>query len=211
MNQDMKRRFGLLRSVVGVVPEGERYTRSIEDVQNGGAIQIDGVVYVVTDIATYREKKNRKKNAKFTGHITYELTLRSLSTGETVFLEWSRDDGIEVSLTIAAVDFSDLTDEEGEEIDESDLPQIEDDQDSIYYTTSEDGALVTDEYEYDDDWPARYEHPDGRSMLLIIWEFCGPSGRCISIEGWEDGSFELHLSRSINPDDIVVLAIGGNT
>lgn len=191
-----------------VIPSNERSRASIKTVGTGGVLRFNRKTFLVTGIARYdelQEKGNRK-----TGYFWFELTLVDLASGLTSFLEWEKDDTIECYLTERTLSWRDLKDDEGAAVDEDDLEQISDDEDSLRFGTST--------YEYDDDCPAVFVRVSGEGRQkkggekVWLYDFTGPNDSCITIEEWEESknnwSYEIYLSRKLAPSAIEIISLG---
>lgn len=189
-----------------VVPERERHRRTIKDVLKGGAIRLDGVAYVVVGVSTYietNESFSKERDSKW-----YELRLSSLATGETAWIEWEEDDDLVISRTTQTLSFRDLSDDEGVDIDEDDLDQIVNDNDTVYFGGRE--------YAYLDDYAARYlrdgEGRDTKGDKVYFYDFISKAGETLTIEEWKDGkndySYELFLSQQVPASLIAIIALG---
>jgi hypothetical protein len=194
-------------NMASVIEKSDRHAASIMDVKKGGVLRISGEAFVVTGVATYTE--TNKQYTKDEDYVSTEFTLFSLKTGATRYLEWSKDDVLEVSLTERKLKKAELeqslTDEDGESFDFSDLKQIVDDE--------EDLAFDNNFYSYDDDWPARFVSDDGRTANLHIYEFSDPTESVwLTIEAWEDTGgtkdFEVFISSDIISSDVEVISLG---
>ena len=189
-----------------LIPKGERWKASIKDVREGGYIRFGGKTYRVADVSEYIETDEtfRKK----LGFSWKELKLFCLETGETVWLEWEEDDEIEIFVTLQALTFRDLRDDEGGAIDEDDLdPLVDDDEDVVYRGKT---------FEYDDDYGALYKRGGkGREQKgdkVYFYDFVAKDGECITVEEWSEGkgdfAYEIFLSRELPTESVEILSIG---
>ncbi len=188
-----------------VIPVVERHRHSIKDLSAGAVMSHEGKVYLVRGVSVYTETNDdfsKEKDCSW-----YELTLINVTTGEQAFIEWEEDDDVVIYLTRRALSFRDLRDENGERIDEDDLDQIVDDEDSVFYEGKE--------FEYDDDYAAHYRRGtsagrEKKGDKAYFYEFLGPKGDAITIEEWKDGkndySYELFFSTKVKALTIIALA-----
>ena len=164
-----------IRSIDSVISPSERHKYSIKDAKVGTVLKIEDEYWLVEDIAKYIETTEDFKKDK--DWIVTELKLLSLRDGRIVYLEYEEDDEIEVTITDQELKFKDLSDDLGEAIDEDDLDEIADQEDSIFFKG--------EEYAYDDDWAARYEPSKGKEYNVYFYDFeAGEYG--ITIEEWQD-------------------------
>lgn len=201
--------FERIRSLdpMSVVPENERYRLTIEDVKFGGVLKIDGNHFMVTTIGSYTEMADESYNKPIEGQ-WFELKLFCLETGEVKFLEWEEDDEIEMSTTVKKVDFQDLKDDMGDPIDEDDLEEIVDKEESILY------AGTT--YAYSDDYPVVFwrdvNDSESEKLNVYFYDFKGNETESLTIEEWQLGrdkySYDIFISRSLDPNSVEVLVKG---
>lgn len=199
----LERQFQAVRAMPPPFAKNQRHLAKIDQVKAGGYIRFDGKTYMVESVSSVQEtSESFKKNL---GYQCFELKLFCLETGETVYLEWERDDEIIVYVTTAQVKFRDLLDDEGKEVDGDDLDQICEDEDSVYYQGRE--------YAYEDDWAGRYCRNGGKeSEKAFFYEFEAANGTCLTIEEWVvdggDEEYQIFLSQRLNPASIEVLVPG---
>lgn len=209
--KSMEKRLAAIRSLPPdkLIPEKDRLGLSITDVKQGGFMRVNGQVKHVQQAGRYDEW-NDKFTKKLSGDFTcVELRVLNIETGERENFEWEIDDGeLSVSATIARLKFSDLTDDEGEGIDDDDLEQIEEEEDDIFYQGKK--------FECDSDecWSAKYYPLGSRTgEKVYMYEFEAKDGSMITIEEWVQGDekyeYQIWLSEPINPDSIEVISTGG--
>ncbi len=207
----MEQRLTAIRSLPPdkLIAEKDRLGLSITDVKQGGFMRVNGQVKHVQQAGRYDEW-NDKFTKKLSGDFAcVEFRVLNIETGERENFEWEIDDGeLSVSATIARLKFSDLTDDEGEGIDDDDLEQIEEEEDDIFYQGKK--------FECDSDecWSAKYYPQDSRTgEKVYMYEFEAKDGSMITIEEWVQGDekyeYQIWLSEPINPDSIEVIATGG--
>lgn len=203
-------RRALLRSVspASLVPVDLRWKHTVKDVKKGGVIRFDNTTCIVLGVSEYSETdESFRKKAGFSW---FELTLRDLSSGKTLYLEWEEDDEVEVSITKATLAFRDILDDMGSDLDGDDFEDLIEEEDSITYRGSE--------FRYDDDYHALYKRGgtgrDQKGDKVSFCDFLSLSGdACVTIERWKDGkdhSFEIFLSHSLDPRRIEVISLGGS-
>lgn len=190
-----------------VIKKGNRHGASITEVEKGGVLRFRHDVFVVTDVATCTETDEKYKKHK--DYFSTEFTLYSLKTGETRYLEWEKDDDVEISLTERKLKRAELrsklTYSNGEPVDLDDMDDVADDGTDLVF----EGKV----YSYDDDWPARYVSQDGRTGNVYIYEFGDASQQhWLTIEAWqEEGGgedFEVFVSSNIKPAEIEIISLG---
>ncbi len=188
----LDRQFDATRAMPTLIPPSARYRYSIEDVKQGGYLRTAGQTLQVVTISKYVEKGDSG---------WHELELYSLSNGDTVYLEWEKDDEIEISLNQPAISLREIgkTTEEIEKM-------SEEDEGSIQY-----GGRT---YHYDDDYPATYVRGGtGQGEPVYTYDFETPDERwCLSVEEWGDEKagyeYEVYVSEYLEADAIEVLALG---
>ena len=80
--------FDAIRAMPTPIAPHERHRVTIEDVKEGGYVRVAGELHRVVQLSRYEEKKSR----------WYELELLGLQSGEKLYVEWERDDEVEVSV-----------------------------------------------------------------------------------------------------------------
>lgn len=193
-----------------VIPPASRHAVSIEGVGKGGVLRFNGELYVVEGMATYVETDSQYK-AKTNGDVVTELVLFSLKNGVTRYLEWVKDDGVEISFTERKLTRAEIGNrlqyDDGESVDLDDMDEvIEKEEDIVFMGTT---------YPYDDDWASRYESSDGRKGCVYFYEFGDPNVGWLTVEAWsengrEEGGweYEAFLSHDVPPTLIEVISNG---
>jgi hypothetical protein len=183
--------FDAVRAMPEPIASTERYRHGIEQVGNGAYIRLKGRVYRVQEVSEYREKRSR----------WYGLELFGIGNGEVRYLEWEKDDKVEVSFSDPPHSLRDIgkTSDEIEAMSEEERGRID---------------FGGHSYYYDDDYGATY-HRGGRedSEKLYLYEFETEDGRYgLTVEEWgDDGDgfeYEVYTSESIDPDEIEILVVG---
>ena len=203
------KRFDAIRQLSPdrLVTEGDRWKHTIKDFKEGGFLRYDGHTHLALQVARYDEVKDDDTFTKKTGFKTSEYKLFCIDTGETTYIEWEEDDKLEIFVTTGEVTFRELRDDGNEAIDEDDLDQIVDDEDSIFFKGRE--------FRYDDDWASVYYVGKGRKgENVFMYEFVAgdASGDCLTIEEWASGSgkeeYQIFTSRSAGENEIEILCPG---
>lgn len=192
------------------LPVRERHRYTIKDLKKGGVVQLGNHLYLVEDVSSYTDTDD---NFRATDSGWSELKLVDLASGEVVWLEWEEDDEILISRTIRALSFSELSDDCGDPIDEDDLDELAEREESILATATDIGLEV--EFVYNDDYAALYNRGvsgrETRGSKVYFYEFTS-NDLTITIEEWLDGknsySYELFLSRAIAAHELTIIALG---
>jgi hypothetical protein len=204
------KRFDAIRQLPPdmLIPEGDRWKHTIKDLKEGGFIRYGGRTYLVVQVGRYDEVKDDDTFSKKTGFKAFEHKLFCIDTGELANIEWEEDDKLEISITTGEVSFRELRDDGNEAIDEDDLDQIVEDEDSIFFRGRE--------FAYDDDWASVYYTGKGRKgENVFMYEFVAEdgSGDCLTIEEWGSGSdkeeYQIFTSRLAGENEIEILCLGG--
>lgn len=204
MDNAFRRQLAAIRTLtpVDLLPTSERWTQTIENIGVNGFISFQGKTYQAFEIGEYRETSDHHE--KILESSWQELKLFCIETGETVYLEWEKDDDIIIHVTIEELEFSEIKDDEDEEIDEDDLDQIAEDEDSLFYQG--------DKFRYKDDCAAVYfRNKSAKGEKLWLYDFEDKNGNCITIEEWlTDGKeeYKLFLSKKLPAESIEVISIG---
>ena len=206
LDRSFKERLTAIRSIEPdtLVSEQDQAGLSITDAGVSSVFEYQGITYLVREICPYEEYDEAFKKAQ--GYVVYELTCLALESGKTVFFEWEVDDELEVSMTLDRLSFRDLTDDEGQAVDEDDLDQIAHDKDAV--------KAGGQTYYYDDDWAAVYER-SGRKEQVFLYEFeTQDQTRFLTIEQWQGSGRDagrIYTSMPVNPDAIRLVSRGGNS
>ncbi len=187
----LDRQFDAIRAMPQPIPPRERYRHGIEDVGEGAYLRVGNECHCVESISEYREKKSR----------WHELELFGLTSGRTSYLEWEKDDEIEISVN-------------GPELSLADVGVSADDVEEM--SEEEEGQITFEgrTYHYDDDYGATY-HRSGSSEgeKVYFYDFETKDERfCLTVEEWGDESdgyeYVAFVSEYVEPDaiEIVVLA-----
>lgn len=187
------RQFDAVRTMPEPIPSRDRYRHGIEDLGVGSYLRCGGQLYQVVSIAEYREKRDS----------WWELECFSLTSGETRYIEWEKDDEIEISVNGPELSLSDLgvTPDRVEEMSER-----------------EEGRITFEgrTYLYDDDYGASY-HRDASSPgeKVYFYDFeTKDEKHCLTVEEWGDESdgyeYVAFASEYVEPDAIEVVALAGS-
>jgi hypothetical protein len=185
------KQFDAVRAMPEPIPKNERYRSGIEDVKKGGYIRVAGEVYCVLEVSVYKEKKSS----------WYELDLFGLYSGQSLNVEWEKDDEVEVTLNAPALSLRDI----GYSAD-----AIEAMSDEEKGTIRYDGRS----YHYDDDYKAKFfRGGDGKGEKVYFYDFETDDERyCLSVEEWGDKEsgyeYEVFVGEYIDPESIEVLVVG---
>ncbi len=201
VKKSYEERFSIIRTLTpeALVPERQQMELTLKDIGAGAFFSFEGQSFYVKETAVYEETSENFKTRQ--GYTVTELTCLCLETGETIWFEWEYDDELEISLTQERISFRQLTDEDGESIDEDDLDQIADDQDVVVYKG--------EKFWYEDDWAAIYER-GGQEEKLFVYEFENEAGnRYLSIEEWQGSvreEYQIYTSRPVAPGAVNIIA-----
>lgn len=202
-NQD---RMTAIRELIPM-PEADRRKYDVSNVEVGGYLKFGGKTYRVDSVSPYQEHNWAFTKRK--DYVTTELALLCIETGDRAYLEWERDDEIEVFVTTKEVVFSSLLNDRGSRLIASNLNDV---------VENEEGYIMCEgrKYSYDDDWAAMY-HRDGgtKGVRVRFYEFVF-GNECLTIEEWLDGKpydrnteseYEAFLSSPLDPRSIEVLSL----
>jgi hypothetical protein len=184
------RQFDAVRTMPEPIPPRERYQHGIEDVREGGYLRCAGQLYQVVGISEYRER----------GESWSELEVFSLTSGGTTYLEWEKDDEVEISLN-------------GPELSLSEIGVSADQVEAM--SEEEEGRISFDgrSYHYDDDYGATYFRGDAaEGEKVYFYDFETKDEKyCLTVEEWGDESagyeYVAFVSEYIEPDAIEVLVL----
>jgi hypothetical protein len=199
------------QAIRGLSPlaENERHKLDISVIKANGYIRFDGKVFLVEDISHYQEYNWKlTKEKKFQ---SYELDLFCLNNAQRINIEWEKDDRIEVCMTDKQIKLSNLSYDDNSPVKSADLEHVIDEEDSLF--------LNGKEFEYDDDWAAKYHRGSSSSEAVRVrfYEFVASDGSFLTIEEWMDGSpkdadtdfdYEVFLSHPLDADNIEILSPG---
>ncbi len=197
-------RFSLIRTLApdNLLSKEEQTRLTIMDAGVGDYFTCLGSTYFIQEINKYQEAS--EDYTKLKDYFVTELTCLCLETGAIGHFEWEIDDELEVSVTLDQTKFKRLTDDEGRPIDEDDLDQIIEDEDSIVY--------AGEAFEYDDDWAAVYRR-NSKEEQVYMYEFVNErSSMFLTIEEWQDGDkeeYRIYISKPVNPAELTLISRGG--
>ncbi|HRF90916.1 MAG TPA: DUF4178 domain-containing protein, partial [Desulfobacter postgatei] len=177
--KSFEQRFSIIRTLASdnILSKEEQARLTIMDAGVGDFFTCFGSTYIIQEINKYQEAS--EDYSKLKDYFVTELTCLCLETGAVGHFEWEIDDELEVCVTLEQIKFKRLTDEEGQPIDEDDLDQIVEDEDTIVY--------AGETFDYDDDWAAVYRR-NGKEEKVYMYEFVNNrSSLFITIEEWQDG------------------------
>lgn len=184
------RQFDATREMPEPIPVRERHRKGIEDVHEGDYFRCAGPLYRVVSVAQYREKQSN----------WLELEIFSLTSGETTYLEWEKDDHVEISLNGPELSLSEIgvTPDQVEAMSKAGAGQI---------------SFGGRRYDYDDDYAARYFRGGaGEGEPVYFYDFETKDEQyCLAIEEWGDETtgyeYAAFVSEYIEAEAIEVLAL----
>jgi len=197
-------RFSIIRTLTPdkLLSRKEQTRLTIMDADAGDCFTCLGSTCFIQEINKYQEAS--EDYSKLKNYFVTELTCLCLETGAINHFEWEIDDELEVCITLDQIKFRQLADEDGQPIDEDDLDQIVDDEDSIVY--------AGETFDYDDDWAAVYRR-NGNEEYVYMYEFVNErSSLFITIEEWQDGDkeeYRIYISKPVNPAELTLISRGG--
>ena len=183
--------FEAVRAMPRPIPSAERYRHGIDEVGRGGYIRVAGQIHRVEEVSHYQQKKSR----------FYELELFGLTTGEKRYLEWEKDDAVEVCFNQPAISLRELG------LSADDIEEMSEKEEG---TIRHDGKT----YRYDDDYKALYHRGGGaEGERVYMYEFETADERsCLTVEEWGDKEggyeYEVYISEDLDPDVVEVLVVG---
>ena len=196
-------RFFLIRTLDRdrLVSESEQTDLTIMDTEKGSFFSLFEDTYYVKEKNQYQEMS--EDFSRSLDYTVTELTCLCMETGHIGHIEWEYDDELEVSITLDQTNFKRLTDDEGQPIDEDDLGQIVEDEDTIVY--------AGETFHYDDDWAAVYTR-EGKEERVYLYEFINEPGTLtITIEEWTgDGKdeYKIYIAKKVIPGEVTILSRG---
>ncbi|MFA6009699.1 MAG: DUF4178 domain-containing protein [Desulfobacteraceae bacterium] len=172
-----------------VIPEGgAKAKKAITALTKGDYLRFNGVIYLVEEKSEYREGKWK----------WHELHLMDLVTGHQTFLEYEQDDRLEAAVW------------ESGELELSDIGLTAKKLD--VFDDDEQGSFVFDgtTYAYEESDKAFWKKgTDAEEIPFYYWDFAEKKGKkLLSVEKWDDGSFDVSTGTEIDPRAVVYLATG---
>jgi hypothetical protein len=168
-----------------VIAQGQAPGKPVTALAKGDYIRMGASVYLVEEKSEYREGKWK----------WHELHLTELVTGEPLFLEYEQDDRLETAVwTIGELELRDLGLTPGK------LDAF-DDNESGSFTY---GGIS---YVYEESDEAFWKKGSGGEEIpFYYWDFYEKKGkRLISVEKWDDGSYDVSTGTEIEPRSVVYL------
>lgn len=203
VQKSFQERFTTIRTLQkeALVSPKQSLQLSIKDAGETAFFEYLGHTYFIKEKNGYEETSDDFKNKK--GYFIYELTCLCLETGKTVHFEWEFDDELEISMTLDRFSFRNLTDDQGQPIDEDDLDQIAEDKDAI--------VVNGETFWYEDDWASIFSRA-GKQEKVYMYEFENEgSTKFLSIEEWQGSGrdeYQIYTSVPIHPDSISLISKG---
>jgi hypothetical protein len=172
-------------------PSEDSQRRVIKDAKVGSSFTLRGNTYTVQRIHRYTEGAEWE---------WWELVCFCINTGELVYLEWEKDDTLEVCLTTEAdIPLHRL------ELTASRIDKVVDNEGSV----SHQGKV----YHYEDDSKVKFfSDNQGKGSKVWMVEFeASDEKHFLSLERWkqEDGTkdWEAHLSVFVDPREVSLIAV----
>ncbi len=195
------KRFALVRKLEKekLLSSEEKACSDIRQAGKNSFFEYENSTYFVNDINRYEETSDDFRTLQ--GYFIYELTCTCIETGRTVYFEWEKDDELEIAMTVENLSFRDLSDDEGQPIDEDDLDQIADDRDII--------MAGKEQFIYEDDWACVY-HGQERQEKVYMYEFENKTHtRFLTIEEWQGSGrdkYRIYISVPVDPDSLTLIS-----
>jgi hypothetical protein len=186
----LDRQFDAIRAMPEPIASRERYRHGIEEVGTGDYLRVSGELHRVELVSEYREKSSR----------WHELELFGLESGTPCYVEWEKDDEIEVSVNGPELSLGDI----GVTAD-----QIEEMSDEESGSISYDGRT----YHYDDDYGATFHRDgEGEGEAVHFYDFETRDERfCLAVEEWGSASegyeYAAFVAEYVGPDAVEVVAL----
>ena len=186
----LDRQFDAIRAMPEPIAPRDRYRHGIEDVRAGAYLRVAGEIHRVESVSEYRDKSSR----------WHELELLGLERGESRYVEWEKDDEIEISVNGRELSLREIgvTAEQVEEMSEEEEGSI-----------SFDGRT----YHYDDDYGATFHRDgEGEGEAVHFYDFETRDERfCLAVEEWGSASkgyeYSAFVAEYVGPDAVEVVAL----
>ncbi len=184
----LREQLRLVRNMPVIPQGGPTAKKTLPALEKGDYLRLGGVIYLVTEKSRYRE-------GKWAWH---ELHLLDLVTGSQTYLEYEQDDRLEAAVwNTGDLTLSDLG------LNARKLDAFDDD---------EEGSFVFDgvTYAYEESDEAFWKKgSDSDEIPFYYWDFAEKKGkRLISVEKWDDKSFDVSTGTEIDPRSVAYLATG---
>lgn len=193
---DVRKYLERIRRIPVCMTAQKSVKRTVDEVGVAGVLKIGGGVYLVDRMHKYTEGKKWE---------WFELQLLAISTGEVIFLEWEKDDELELSLwTQAGLPLSAIG------LTSSQLKHFDNDGEGSFVFD-----LETFAYE-ESDKATFYADCADDGQKFYYWDFSGSSGRrLIGVEDWSeslgDREYEVCIGRELSGSEVTILAMGGES
>ena len=177
-----KRKLDLIRRLKPITKNNHRLDITKLLVDSNIVLYNDN--YIVDDIYTYVDEYNFE-------WVEYQLI--NLLTLEKRYMSIFEDDEIEIYFTHTKLKLRHLNltrDEVLEKVESEDSIEYED----VYYY-------------YDSDYGVTFKRSDGSTENCRVYEFESDECTSLSIEEWETGEFECHISNLIYRNSVTILSI----
>ncbi len=205
-----------LTAIRGLNPmvEKARTGFDITSINQGGYIELNDQTWKVINKFKYLDVKWSSFKRRKTDYWVTELELFSLNTGESIYIEWERDDTLEICQTDAVLKLRDIK-YNGKSIKQKDLEAIADE---------EEGEVVVNgtsyAYSEDDTWAGLFfkDTSDNDGIPMRAYEFESSNGDYLTVETWHEDDHEgddnrpdreAFLSHDITQQSMAILQIEG--
>ena len=182
--QQSERKFDLIRRIK---PNQEKnHNIDINLLHIDSVIEYQGNTFIIDDIYMYTDESDFSWK---------EYQLINVLTLETKYMSVVEDDEIEIYFTHTKLKLRELG------IKSSDIEHM---------SNEEEGRIEFNgiTYYYEDDYGVTFRRTkDNTKELCYVYEFKSDNNQTISIEEWEDGSWECFVSNLINRNNVKILSI----
>ncbi len=192
--EDARKYLDRVRKIPVCMAPSQAVKHTVDKIRPAGVLKIGAEVYVVDRMHKYTEGKKWE---------WFELQLTGVSTGDMIFLEWEKDDGLNLALwTISGLPLNSVR------LNPSQLEAFDDDEEGYFVYDSE--KFVYDE----SDEAVFYADCSNDSEPFYYWDFSGAEGRrLIGVENWSEGKtgreYEVCIGRILGAREVTILALGG--
>jgi len=202
---DITERLAAIRGLEPVSPNQQKKL-DITHLKKGGYLELEGETWMVKKVYYYLDVKWSDFSKRKKDYWVCELEIFSLNTGKTSYLEWEKDDDIEIYLTTDLVKLRDIK-FNGRAIKHEDLVEIAEEEEG-------DLTVMNTEYAYSDDdtWAALFmkDKNEAHGIPMRTYEFESDSGLSLSIETWHEDEDErpdreAFLSQPVGKKKISIL------
>lgn len=182
--QNKNELFTLARKLRKVIPQPNRNSKNLFEIQEGSFLEYDKKTFYVKKSINYQERKKEKVIDSWDECEAICLE----DNGKTYFIEVEEDDGLKMYLSHSILKLRDLG------IKKNDIGTIINDEKTLKFNGNK--------FYYEDDYKAYITDSDEEVYFI---DFEDEHGNYLTIERYEDGETKVYISSSVSGIEVISL------